>query len=65
MVCSLNELSENVSFDSEFALAFEMQPFKVAFFLFFFFNANFSNNSRAEWVKEKYFSWDVQLTDRT
>ena len=46
----LNELSENVSFDSEFALAFEIKLFKVAFF-FFFFNAKFSKNSRAEWVK--------------
>ena len=31
----LNELSENVSFDSEFALAFEIQPFKFPFFVFF------------------------------
>ena len=31
----LNELTENVSFDSEFALAFEIQPFKVSFFSFF------------------------------
>ena len=31
----LNELSQNVSFDSEFALAFEIQPFKVPFFAFF------------------------------
>ena len=31
----LNELSENISFDSEFVLAFEIQPFKVAFFVFF------------------------------
>ena len=30
----LNELSENVSFDSEFILAFEIQPFKVSFFVF-------------------------------
>ena len=46
----LNELSENVSFDSEFALAFEIQPFKVAFFVFL--NANFSKYSRAEWLNE-------------
>ena len=45
----LNELSENVSFDSEFALAFEIQPFKVAFFVFFL-NTNFSKYSGAEWV---------------
>ena len=44
----LNELSENVSFDSEFALAFEIQSFKAAFF---FLNAKFSKYSRAEWVK--------------
>ena len=31
----LNELSRNVSFDSEFTLAFEIKPFKIAFFLFF------------------------------
>ena len=31
----MNELSENVSFDSEFALAFEIQPFKIPFFVFF------------------------------
>ena len=31
----LNELSEKVSFDSDFDLVFEMQPFKVAFFLYF------------------------------
>ena len=31
----LNEVSENVSFDSEFALAFEVQPFKVVLFVFF------------------------------
>ena len=32
----LNELSENVSFDSEFALGFEIQSqFKVSFFYFF------------------------------
>ena len=31
----LNELSENVSFDSEFALAFEIQPLKDAPFVFF------------------------------
>ena len=43
----MNELSENVSFDSEFALAFEMQPFNVAFFLF----TLFSKYSRVEWVK--------------
>ena len=30
----LNEFSENVSFDSEFAPAFEIQPFKVLFFVF-------------------------------
>ena len=30
-----NEISQNVSFDSEFALAFEMQLFKAAFFVFF------------------------------
>ena len=65
MVCSLNELSENVSFDSEFALAFETQNRLKLRFLFFFLNANFSNYPRAEWVKEKYFSWDVELTDRT
>ena len=31
----LNELSENASFDSEFAVAFEIQPFKVATFVVF------------------------------
>ena len=31
-----NELCENASFDSEFALAFEIQQFKVAFFVVFF-----------------------------
>ena len=36
MVCSLNELSENVSFDSEFALAFETQNRLKLRFLFFF-----------------------------
>ena len=46
----LNELSRNVSFDSEFTLAFEIKPFKIAFFLFFF-NVNFSKYSGAEWVK--------------
>ena len=45
----LNELFENVSFDSEFILAFDVQPFKVAFF---FLNANFSKYFRAEWVKK-------------
>ena len=45
----LNELSENVSFDFEFTLAFEIKLFKAAFF--FFFNVKFSKNSRAEWVK--------------
>ena len=44
----MNEISENVSFDSEFALAFEMQPFKVAFFL----NETFSKYFQAEWVKK-------------
>ena len=29
-----NQLSVNVSFDSEFVLVFEIQPFKVAFFAF-------------------------------
>ena len=43
----LNELSESVSFDSEFTLAFEIQPLKIDFF----FNAKFWNYSRAEWVK--------------
>ena len=38
---NLNELSENVSFNSE------IQSFKVACF---FLNANFSKYSRAEWV---------------
>ena len=32
----MNELSENVSSDPEFALAFEIQPFKVASFVLFF-----------------------------
>ena len=45
----LNELFENVSFDSEFILAFDIQPFKVGFF---FLNANFSKYFRAEWVKK-------------
>ena len=45
----LNELFENVSFDSEFILAFDIQPFKVAFF---FLIANFSKYFRAEWVKK-------------
>ena len=31
----LNELSENVGFDSEFTLTFEIQPFRVAFFVYF------------------------------
>ena len=30
----LNEISENLSFDSGFTLAFEMQLFKVEFFFF-------------------------------
>ena len=51
-----NGLSENVSFNSEFALAFEIKPFKVAFFLFFF-NVNFSKYSRAEWVNKGYLFW--------
>ena len=34
-VTKLNELYENVGFDSEFALAFEIKPFKVAFFVVF------------------------------
>ena len=36
----LNEISENVSFDSELALAFEIQSFTIAFVVVFF-NANF------------------------
>ena len=36
----LNEISENVSFDSELALAFEIQSFTFAFVVFFL-NANF------------------------
>ena len=47
----LNELSENVSFYSEFALAFEIQPFKVVLFVVFL-NANFSKYSGAEWVND-------------
>ena len=47
----LNELSVNVGFDSEFTLAFQMQPFKVAFFDFSFSYATFSKYSPAEWVK--------------
>ena len=47
----LNKLSENVSFYSEFALAFEIQPFKVVFFVVFL-NANFSKYSGAEWVND-------------
>ena len=31
----LNELSENASFDSEFAVDFEIQPFKIATFVVF------------------------------
>ena len=46
----LNEISENVSFDSEFTLGFQIQSSKVAFFGFFL-NANFSKYSRADWVK--------------
>ena len=30
----LNELPGNVSFDSEFVLAFEIQPFRIAFLVF-------------------------------
>ena len=30
----MNELSENASFDSEFAVVFEIQPFEVAIFVF-------------------------------
>ena len=30
-----NELSRNISFDSEFTLAFEIQSFKIVFFVFF------------------------------
>ena len=33
----LNALSENVSFDSELTLAFEIQPFKDALFVFFLY----------------------------
>ena len=43
------ELSENFSFDSDLALAFEIQSFKVACFAFFL-NATVSKYSRAEWV---------------
>ena len=32
----LNGLSENVSFDSELALAFEIQAFKVVLYVFLF-----------------------------
>ena len=52
----LNELSENISFDSEFALAFEIQSFTVVSFVFFL-NANFSKYSLAEWVNEE--SWKL------
>ena len=45
----LNELSENVGFDSEFTLTFEIQPFRVAFFCLFL-KVNFSKYSRDEWV---------------
>ena len=45
-----NELSENVTFASEFALVFEIQSLNVEFFVFFS-NASFSKYSRAEWVK--------------
>ena len=48
-VTKLNELFEDISFDSEFARAFETEPFKIAFFVFL--NTNFSKYSRAEWAK--------------
>ena len=51
----LNELSENVSFDFhfEFALSFEKQPFKVAFFYFVFLMPIFQSipglNGLSQW----------------
>ena len=53
-VTKLNELYENVGFDSEFALAFEIKPFKVAFFCCFHFIVKFSKYSRPEWVKQRH-----------
>ena len=47
----LNELSGKVSFDSEFALAFEIQPLKLRFLVFL--NADFSKYAQAEWVKNE------------
>ena len=44
-----NGPSDNVSFDSELALAFEIQAFKVA--IFDFFKCQFFKVFRAEWVK--------------
>ena len=46
----LNAFSENVSFDSELTLAFEIQPFKDALFVLFFLMQIVSKHSRAEWV---------------
>ena len=51
---NLNELSENVSFDSEFTLAFEIQLFKVA--LLFFLMPIFQSILGAEWVKNIFFT---------
>ena len=44
----LSEISENVSFNSEFGLGLDIQPFKV---IIFFFNVNFSKYACSEWVK--------------
>ena len=58
----MNGLSENVSFNSELTLAFEIKAFKVAFFDFFF-NANFSKYSRVEWVNVQIIRLMASLRD--
>ena len=44
----LSEISENVSFNSEFGLGLDIQPFKV---IIIFFKVKFLKYARAEWVK--------------
>ena len=46
----LNKLSENLSFASIFVLVFDIEPFKVDFFVVAVLDANFSKHYRAEWV---------------
>ena len=46
----MNKLSENLSFASIFVLVFDIEPFKVDFFVVAVLDANFSKHYRAEWV---------------